>query len=536
MKSKAMPNRRARLCVALLFLATFSIFGTDFDGIYQKYGVRIETDAKAIVPSYWRKPTASGKCIPLDPSLYPKALEILELALKEYPKRFLSKHLKAIAVCHELSFYGVKYGGTAVYSEKKVVLTIKKWTSAQWAAGTIHHELNHILLHHEKFPKYQWQGANKPGFRYGKGGLEAIRNGQASTAYTAAAFMQGFVNQYGSSALIEDVATMIEFAMVEKIRFNETVRKYPIIHRKFGILKKFYYDLDPHFNEDYWSGNKSGTGDRDSFVEKKRISRIIQKQTSKDITIKTMRPRLTFKNNFRTLVISQDYSANGQGTLKSILYFRKGSRWLKQGNAYVMQKQDVPVSLTARQTKQVSFTVEMAETIWPNIPDGKISLSAYIYWQKKGNYLKDQTRFVQFWIQKPSDSGEYSGNQKVSGFNLNVSMPTIRFSNQNQNAVISQDYQAVGKGRLTATLYFAHNRRWLSNNGQYVMVVREIALNASQTSSETISFPVNMAESIWPLIGNGRQMITSYVYWKFNNEDVKEKTMYVSFSPNQPSQ
>jgi hypothetical protein len=228
-----------------------------FDRIYREYGVEIITDTSRMIPDHWLASPIDGKASPIDSSLYGLATDYIEDALKEYPRRFLEKHLYSISLVDSLSFYDVPYGGTATYSFHGVIIQIKDWTNRDWFVDTIHHELNHLLVHHQDFPEYQWEATNAPGFKYGGGGVEAIRNGLSSTERTESAFRDGFANQYGKSAFVEDVATIVEYAIGDRADFLRRAAGYPIVARKYEILKQFYYSLDPWFDEDYWMGDVS---------------------------------------------------------------------------------------------------------------------------------------------------------------------------------------------------------------------------------------------------------------------------------------
>jgi hypothetical protein len=227
-----------------------------FSEIYKKYGINIITDTTEMISSDWQASPVNGKAKTLSTKYYEKAYRIIDKALSEYPISFLKKYLKGISICDSLEFYGVSYGGTAEYSKKTVILTVKDYYSLEWAVETIHHEFNHLLVHYNDFPLEEWASYNKNGFKYGNGGAEAIRNGQSSTEKTEASFRNGFVCEYGRSAQVEDIATLTEYALSQKADFHARALNYPIIARKYELLKRFYYNLDKYFDESFWAGKK----------------------------------------------------------------------------------------------------------------------------------------------------------------------------------------------------------------------------------------------------------------------------------------
>jgi hypothetical protein len=236
--------------------------------VYEKYGVEIITDTKKMIPQSWIDSPVNGKAKSLSSDLYDKAAKMIVKALKEYPKDFLLKNLKGIAIVDRLEFYGVEYGGTAAYEYKILILEIKDWSDENWVISTIHHEFNHLLVYWNKFPESVWSSYNKKGFNYGNGGVDAIKNGMSSTDRVESAFRDGFANQYGKSAFVEDVATITEYAIGDRADFQTRALKYPIIFNKFETLKKFYRSLDPYFTDEFWSGKKSNTDTKENTIIK----------------------------------------------------------------------------------------------------------------------------------------------------------------------------------------------------------------------------------------------------------------------------
>jgi hypothetical protein len=224
--------------------------------LYKKYNVEIIMDTSKMISEGWQSSPVNGKATTLSRKYYEKAYKMIDRALSEYPKSFLSKFLKGISICDSLEFYGVSYGGTAEYSKKTVILTVKDYYSIEWGIETIHHEFNHLLVHYNDFPLEEWSSFNKSGFKYGNGGAEAIRNGQSSTERTESSFRNGFVCEYGKSAQVEDIATLTEYVFSDKADFFSRAVNYPIIAKKYELLKRFYYSLDNYFDESFWKGKK----------------------------------------------------------------------------------------------------------------------------------------------------------------------------------------------------------------------------------------------------------------------------------------
>lgn len=251
-----MLNRRFIIVITFLFISLSFLTGFQrFDDILNKYGVEVLTEVVYMIPHTWKGGRINGKGSNLSEGLYDHAADIIEEALSVYPTSFLQKHLKGIGILDTLSFYNTSYGGTAVYAYDYILIVVRSY-SYEHTVGTIHHELNHLLVNKHKFEEEKWSSYNSSTFRYGNGGVEAIMNGQSSTAMTNTDLQRGFVCQYGMSALIEDIATFTEIAIEERGKFANRVKAYPIAMMKYELLKSYYYNLDPYFNEDFWTGKK----------------------------------------------------------------------------------------------------------------------------------------------------------------------------------------------------------------------------------------------------------------------------------------
>jgi hypothetical protein len=225
------------------------------DKIFNDFGVKITFDTAVMIPELWFASPINGKASKLDAKYYSSSLKSIEAALKRYPKKFLEKSLYSLGLCGSLSFYNIEYEGTAVYENHGIILAIRDSVNAEWIDATVSHELNHLLVCWNDFPKEEWIKCNKEGFVYGEGGAAAIQTGKSSTDKTESSFDEGFVCEYSKSDFIEDVATLAGYAMADRKDFYNRALRHPIIKKKFEIMKKFYHDLDNFFDEKYWNGD-----------------------------------------------------------------------------------------------------------------------------------------------------------------------------------------------------------------------------------------------------------------------------------------
>lgn len=255
--------------ISTIILLNYRIFGDQdnsnsiseeskklIDEFYKEFGVKITVDYKKVIPKVWFYAPVSCKATPFDEKYLGYTLNILKSSLKKYPKQFLKKNLFSIGLCETIYFYEVEYGATAVYENHSIILAIKKDTIQEWIDSTLNHEFNHLLIFWNDFPKKKWIDCNIVGFDYGNGGIDAIRKGHSNTKRSTICFNEGFVCEYSKSDFIEDVATMFEYAVSDREDFYKRALNYPIIKKKFKILKEFYYSLDHNFNEGFWENKE----------------------------------------------------------------------------------------------------------------------------------------------------------------------------------------------------------------------------------------------------------------------------------------
>ncbi len=224
----------------------------DFAAIEKRFGIKIELNVNSMIPPEWRGAPVLGRATPLRRDMYGKAAVCIWKSLERYPEGFIYRYLTSVALCDTLSFYSVAYGATAGYSTRSLIITVRPWYADEWVTGTFDHELSHLLVYYNGFPRDEWRETNKPGFAYSRGGLDAIRSGRAGVSRTENAFSAGFACEYGMSELEEDIATMVEYTMGDRKDFHARAWKYAIVKKKFKILKKYYAGLDPGFDENFW--------------------------------------------------------------------------------------------------------------------------------------------------------------------------------------------------------------------------------------------------------------------------------------------
>jgi hypothetical protein len=203
-------------------------------------------------PESWREGEIAARGEPVSTAEVARASAVVRKALDAYPEAVLAAHLKKVRLVGRMEFYGVEYGGTnsldAVYL---AVRSASEGFTDPYLEASFHHEFSSILLRNcpEKLDLGAWSRANPEGFRYGSGGTNAIRSGQASTAYSPLLAADGFLAQYSQASQEEDFNLIAEGLFGGGERFWSLVDSHERLARKVKLAVAFYSALDSQFDE-----------------------------------------------------------------------------------------------------------------------------------------------------------------------------------------------------------------------------------------------------------------------------------------------
>ncbi len=238
--------------VALVATATAQLNPAD-SALDERSGIMIHFGIEqGMFPSSWVGGEVKAKAVPLDQDQITRATSLMKTALGAYPTSTLKSNLKRVYVSKLIEFFGLEYGGTnsldTVYITQR---TPKDGYSNQYVVGCFHHEFSSILLrnHPSYFDEIAWAGANEPNFKYGAGGTEALRTGQASTKYNAQLAEKGFLTQYSKASVEEDFNMIAEGLFSGDEKFWEIVDHHERVRTKAKIVIQFYSKLDSSFSE-----------------------------------------------------------------------------------------------------------------------------------------------------------------------------------------------------------------------------------------------------------------------------------------------
>lgn len=223
-------------------------------------GVVIEARADpTIFPADWRSDD-STQAVPIRTTEIPRATRLMQKALRRYPPTFIQKNLGHIYLVSDLTLESTGASGTCAGRAVYVADDGKENDyDDDFLKGTLHHELAHLLFSNyaANFDADKWQALNPPGFEYGSGSTNAIKDGKDSEDIEPVLLNKGFVCQYATSELEEDFVCTAGQLMLDKTQFWHEVDHYPIMKKKVEIVVAFYHKIIPGFTEDYLRRNAS---------------------------------------------------------------------------------------------------------------------------------------------------------------------------------------------------------------------------------------------------------------------------------------
>lgn len=257
---------RVSLCAivlgsVLLFTACLDGVEQDTEGrcraLRQQYGIGFEKISRInqlpdSIVFQQKNNELAVQLIPLTEDKYFNYLGIIGDALSKYPFDLPAKHLDTV-------YIGGGYrenGGiiTGLYEKRKLFLFynhIEGDNSSIFLEQTFHHEFSSILIRAYDFPVFEWLALNPKDFEYiiNPVKINSYMNSIASYLPDASQLAQGLVSSYGKANAENDINTYVELIFTEPERMQAYIRKYPIIKKKYEMLKKFYLSISRQFDK-----------------------------------------------------------------------------------------------------------------------------------------------------------------------------------------------------------------------------------------------------------------------------------------------
>lgn len=197
---------------------------------------------------------ASVKLVSPNREQYLDYLNIVEYALAKYPPALTSKHLEKIYIGGGLRKNGGVIAG--LYDKKNIYLFYNHPdgdNSAIFLEQSIHHEFSSILFEAYDFPAFDWLKLNPPDFNYiiNPVKINEYMNSIKSYHASESQLKQGLVSSYGMANAENDINSYVELVFTQPEKMKLYVGKYPVIAKKYRMVKDFYLTISPDFSSTF---------------------------------------------------------------------------------------------------------------------------------------------------------------------------------------------------------------------------------------------------------------------------------------------
>jgi hypothetical protein len=199
---------------------------------YERAGIEISFDTSFYTPFSWK--ITKSKVID-NQSHY---LNIVKNALNKYPEGII-KNIKKVYILNTLATNGVSLGGTKYNG--CIFIKVRGITDVN-IEKTLHHEFCHLLYfkYEELFPKTEW--INNTKLEY-SGSFKASHNGCDKKIHDAKLFQYGFLYEYATISIDEDMASLAETFFFSSDRVD--IKNNILLKNKYLLLVSFYKKIDP---------------------------------------------------------------------------------------------------------------------------------------------------------------------------------------------------------------------------------------------------------------------------------------------------
>lgn len=210
---------------------------------------------QSIFPASWRRPPINAQADEIAPSEIERTRAAIDLALSKYPAQLVSSNLRAIFVVGRIRFYGLTYGATNSSDAIYIANSGRRSGYTDLVLeGSVHHEFSSILLRRNptKISVTEWSRFNPSGFEYLGTGVDAIRQGAASTRYDASLARTGFFSEYSMASFEEDFNIIVEMLFLGDSDLWKAYDEFPPIQGKVDLAIAFYNSLAPVYTETFF--------------------------------------------------------------------------------------------------------------------------------------------------------------------------------------------------------------------------------------------------------------------------------------------
>ncbi len=197
-------------------------------------GVIISFEPTVVVPKSW------NLTVDVCEENQSKMIEIVETEIDKYPSDIL-KNLKKVYVFTAIKLSGSLIGGT--FYKDTLYLKVGKEETMKIK---FHHELFHLLYskHKTLLNINSWEQSCEK--NESSSGLTAIKNNTSSVSYSTVYYKKGYMYEYATSCLDEDMASIAEHLFVNSPQFEYAINNFDKIKSKSDLMKQFYKKISPN--------------------------------------------------------------------------------------------------------------------------------------------------------------------------------------------------------------------------------------------------------------------------------------------------
>jgi len=205
-------------------------------------------------PENWYSDEINAHTTPLPSSEKKRSIAVLFATLDKYPLHIIQEHLIEIYLFGVLEFFNQGYAGT--YSDNTLYMSnggVDEGFTDGFIEQTFHHEFSSILwyAHPDLLDTIAWKKLNK--IDYGDGGIQALIDDNDSQTFDTYYNDRGFLFQYASSDLENDINSFAENLFAPTLEFRNALKKHPVLRKKMALLIAFYTALDPSLKSSFFA-------------------------------------------------------------------------------------------------------------------------------------------------------------------------------------------------------------------------------------------------------------------------------------------
>lgn len=210
------------------------------------------------IPPHWHRASVQFTATELDESSFNEAACVILDAIKSLPPTFFEEHPIKVYLLADIQFSGIRAGGSAWTAGRSIYLTYdptRGFLGQSWLRNRFFSELGCFLFeaNREKFPSDEWIAQNPPGFQYTDDPIGSVKRGTSTTIWHLHDLRDGFLGDYGRSALKKDMALYMAQLMSNEPIFRMLRRTYPRIDSKARLLADFLNKIHPGFTDEWFA-------------------------------------------------------------------------------------------------------------------------------------------------------------------------------------------------------------------------------------------------------------------------------------------